>query len=83
MAVVNVGSVLSLQGQWKSGPKFGKQFSVIKWEESLPASTYGIEKYLASGLIKVIGAAYARNIVERFGAETLQLMKKTPTACLK
>lgn len=78
MAGVNVGSVLSLQGQWKNDSKYGKQFSVIKWEETLPATVFGIEKYLGSGLIKGIGAVYAKKIVEKFGVDTLKIIEETP-----
>lgn len=28
---------------------YGRQFSAEKWEETLPATTYGIEKYLGMG----------------------------------
>ena len=78
MAGINVGCVLSLQGAWKIDSKYGKQFSVIKWEETLPASIYGIEKYLGSGLIKGIGSMYAKRIVEKFGEETLQIIEEKP-----
>ena len=78
MSSVNVGCVLSLQGEWKVDSKYGRQFSVFKWEEKLPASIYGIEKYLGSGLIKGIGSMYAKRIVEKFGEETLQIIEENP-----
>ena len=78
MAAVNVGCVLSMQGEWKTDAKYGRQFSVIKWEETLPATVYGIEKYLGSGLIKGIGPMYAKKIVEKFGEDTLQIIEETP-----
>lgn len=78
MASVNVGCVLSLQGVWKNDSKYGRQFNVVKWEETLPATVYGIEKYLGSGLIKGIGAIYAKKIVEKFGVDTLQIIEETP-----
>ena len=82
MAGVNVGSVLSLQGLWKNDSKYGKQFSVIKWEETLPATVYGIEKYLGSGLIKGIGAVYAKKIVDTFGVDTLQVIEENPDSLI-
>lgn len=39
---VNVGSVLLLQGEWKVDPRYDAE----KWEETLSATVYGIEKYL-------------------------------------
>lgn len=52
---VNVGSVLLVEGNWKIDARYGRQFIAEKWEETLPATVYGIEKYLGSGLIKGIG----------------------------
>lgn len=63
MATVNVGSIITLKGFWSSNPKYGRQFNAKEWEEALPASIYGIEKYLGSGLIKGIGPVYAKKIV--------------------
>ena len=52
---VHIGSVLLVTGDWKVDSKFGRQFVATEWEETLPATVYGIEKYLGSGLIKGIG----------------------------
>ena len=55
MPDVHVGSVLSLQGFWRMNEKYGRQFSAEKREETLPATAFGIEKYLGSGLTKESG----------------------------
>ena len=44
MPDTHVGSVLSLEGFWKVDAKYGRQFSVEEFEETLPATVYGIEK---------------------------------------
>jgi len=75
MASVNIGSVVSVQGTWSMNPKFGRQFNVSSWEETLPASVYGIEKYLGSGLIRGIGPKFAKAIVEKFGSNTLEIIE--------
>ncbi len=80
---VHVGSVLSLGGRWKMDPKFGRQFSADTMEETLPATVYGIEKYLGSGLIKGIGPKYAKKIVQYFGKDTLAVIEDTPEDLLK
>ncbi|MBN2859902.1 MAG: hypothetical protein JXK93_06540 [Sphaerochaetaceae bacterium] len=72
---VSVGSVLSLQGLWKHDGTYGPQFTVQSFEETLPATIYGIEKYLGSGLIKGIGPVFAKKIVNTFGTETLQVIE--------
>ncbi len=78
MSSVSVGSVLTLEGNWVINPKFGRQFNVVKWEESLPASIYGIEKYLGSGLIRGVGPKYAKLIVKTFGEETINVIENEP-----
>ncbi|MDF2593723.1 MAG: helicase, RecD/TraA family [Clostridia bacterium] len=78
MATVNVGSIITLRGFWASNPKYGRQFDAKEWEESLPASIYGIEKYLGSGLIKGIGPVYAKKIVSLFKEHTLDIIEEEP-----
>ena len=70
-----VGSVLLVEGNWKVDPKYGKQFMAEHWEETMPATIYGIEKYLGSGLIKGVGPRFANRIVQQFGQETLDVME--------
>ena len=83
MASVNVGCVLSVRGEWKVDNKYGKQFNAVSWNETLPATVYGIEKYLGSGLIKGIGPVYAKRIVEQFGVDTLQIIEDNPDELIK
>lgn len=75
MLDVPVGSVLLCEGSWKVDARYGQQFIVETWEEVMPATIYGIEKYLGSGLVKDIGPVYARSIVKRFGLETLDVIE--------
>lgn len=83
MASVNVGSVLYMKGFWTHNAKYGRQFEVREWEETLPASIYGIEKYLSSGLIKGIGPVYAKKIVNLFKEQTLEVIEETPDRILE
>ena len=78
MPEVHVGSVLSLGGNWKVDAKYGRQFSADTFEETLPATVFGIEKYLGSGLIKGIGPKFAQRIVQQFGKDTLEVIEETP-----
>ncbi len=82
MPDTHVGSVLSLEGFWKMDAKYGRQFSVEKFEETLPATVFGIEKYLGSGLIKGVGPKFARRIVEKFGKDTLDVIEENPDQLL-
>jgi exodeoxyribonuclease V alpha subunit len=78
MSAVNVGSVLLLMGEWKIDKKFGRQFLASSYEEVLPATVIGIERYLGGGMIKGIGPKFARRIVVKFGADTLSVIEETP-----
>ena len=78
MPDVHVGSVLSLGGSWKVDKKYGRQFSMETFEETLPATVYGIEKYLGSGLIKGIGPKFAKQIVNKFKEQTLEVIEHEP-----
>lgn len=72
---VNVGSVLLIDGNWKVDSKYGRQFMAETWEETMPATIYGIEKYLGSGLIKGVGPKFAKRIVQKFGTDTIDVIE--------
>ncbi len=72
---VPVGSVLLCEGNWRVDARYGQQFVVESWEEVMPATIYGIEKYLGSGLVNGIGPVYAKAIVSRFGLETIDVIE--------
>jgi len=69
------GEVMELQGRWKLHPKYGEQFEVDEYRATVPATVYGIKKYLGSGLIKGIGPVMADRIVSRFGKKTLDIIE--------
>lgn len=73
---VVVGTNLEINGVWKVDKKYGQQFEAHTWQEVMPATVYGIEKYLGSGLIKGIGPKYAKKIVAKFGADTLDIIEE-------
>ena len=77
---IHVGSVLALTGEWTAHPRFGRQFSVAICEETLPATVYGIRKYLGSGLVRGIGPRFAERIVSTFGERTLEMIEEQPEA---
>ncbi|MBC2399467.1 ATP-dependent RecD-like DNA helicase [Clostridium tetanomorphum] len=69
------GQSLKLEGEWVVHKQFGKQFKVEICEETLPNTTKGIERYLASGVIAGIGPVTAKKIVEKFGEEALDILE--------
>lgn len=72
------GEVLRLRGGWELNPRFGRQFKVEHFTMTLPASAKGIEKFLASGLVKGIGPVLAGRIVAVFGAGTIDILTRDP-----
>ena len=75
MIDANVGSVLVCDGNWKVDAKYGRQFVAENWEETLPATVYGMEKYLGSGLIKGVGPKFAKKIVQKYGVDTFAVIE--------
>jgi exodeoxyribonuclease V alpha subunit len=74
------GEVLRIKGKWEVNAKFGRQFHVESFALSLPTSAVGIEKFLASGLIRGIGPVLAGRIIKRFGAGTIDILTREPEA---
>ncbi len=69
------GEVLNLKGEWINHPKFGEQFKVVEYKTTIPATVFGIKKYLGSGLIKGLGPVIAGRIVKKFGEKTLDIIE--------
>jgi exodeoxyribonuclease V alpha subunit len=78
LAAVKEGEQLRLKGHYEIHPKWGEQFKVVWWYAVLPATVAGIEKYLASGLIKGVGPELAQRLVAHFGADTLTVIDDHP-----
>ncbi len=69
------GEVIKMKGEWGNHPKFGEQFKIVFCQTTTPATVYGIEKYLGSGLIKGIGPVMAKRIVKMYKEETLNIIE--------
>jgi exodeoxyribonuclease V alpha subunit len=69
------GEIISMKGEWGNHPKYGEQFNVVFCQSTTPATVYGIEKYLGSGLVKGIGPVMAKRIVKKFKEETLNIIE--------
>lgn len=76
---VTSGEHIEATGSWVHDPQHGEQFKADTILCTPPSSVAGIEKYLASGLVKGIGPRYARKIVEVFGERTLQVIDESPS----
>ena len=69
------GEIIRMKGKWSSHAKYGEQFSVQQYHTAVPASVVGIRKYLGSGLIKGVGPVTAGRIVNKFGADSLEIIE--------
>ena len=76
---VNVGDTLKVIGKFVEHQEYGRQFKVDTFEKQMPQTTKALERYLANCGIKGIGPATARNIVETFGEDTINVFKFEPT----
>ncbi|ASW44043.1 ATP-dependent RecD-like DNA helicase [Clostridium isatidis] len=68
------GQNVKLKGEWVIHKQFGKQFNIVEYEEILPTSIEGIERYLSTGIIKGIGPITAKRIVKKFKEKTLEIL---------
>ena len=64
-----------MTGEWGHHPSYGEQFKIKSYKTEVPATEYGILKYLGSGLIKGLGPKMARRIVKKFGKQTLDIIE--------
>ena len=72
--VVGIGENLELEGEFKINPKYGEQFVAESVKVCKPTDGKAIEKYLSCGLISGVGEVTARNIVKKFGEDTLRVI---------
>ena len=75
---ISQGERLVLSGSWMTHPQYGEQFKVESFQVKPPSTTDDIFRYLASGAIKDIGLIRAREIVDRFGSEALNIIENDP-----
>ncbi|MEW5908589.1 MAG: ATP-dependent RecD-like DNA helicase [Thermodesulfobacteriota bacterium] len=72
------GEIIRMQGHWTTHPRYGEQFQISRYKTEVPATVYGIRKYLGSGMIKGIGPVMAQRIVDLFGGKTLRIIEREP-----
>ena len=78
LSAIREGERVRFEGAWKDHPRFGRQFHAERACPLPPTTVEGIEKYLASGIVKNIGPALARRIVARFGEKALDVLDSRP-----
>ena len=72
------GEHLGVSGTWETHPQHGTQLRAEEVERRLPEDAEELISYLGSGICKGLGPATARRLVERFGAETADVISSQP-----
>ena len=80
---VSAGEWLAADGEWLVDPRHGRQFKGEKMRMSQPDTLEGIEKYLASGMVKGIGKEYAKRLVKTFGRDVFDIIENSSGKLLK
>ncbi len=78
-----IGEEIEVTGDLIHHARFGEQLKAVSFRRIMPVDALGIERYLASGLIKGIGSHFAGVIVRKFGAQTLEIIDKDPARLLE
>ena len=75
---VNVGESVTVYGRFETHPAHGPQFKAESCEAGMPQDLAATLAYLSSGALPYIGPATAKKIVERFGADCLEVIANDP-----
>jgi exodeoxyribonuclease V alpha subunit len=77
-ATIAAGEWITASGEWTNDRTHGQQFKARFLRTSPPTSADGIEKYLASGMIRGVGPVYAKKLVRAFGEKVFEIIEETP-----
>lgn len=75
---ITEGEMIQASGTMTEHPIYGEQLQVESYEIMTPEDADAMERYLASGAIKGVGAALAARIVRRFKVDTFRIMEEEP-----
>ena len=77
-ASVAAGEWVTASGDWVNDRTHGLQFRAAMLKTAAPTSAEGIERYLASGLVRGVGPVYARALVAAFGERVFEVVEASP-----
>src|SRR6266700_2514715 len=77
-AAISAGEWITAAGDWVNDRTHGQQFKARFLKTSAPTSVEGIEKYLASGMIRGIGPVYAKKLLRAFGDKVFDVIEAEP-----
>jgi exodeoxyribonuclease V alpha subunit len=74
---VSAGEWITAEGDWVIDKEHGRQLKAFHLKTMPPNTREGMEKYLASGMVKGIGPIDAKRLIARFGEELFEVIEKT------
>jgi exodeoxyribonuclease V alpha subunit len=77
-ATISAGEWITATGSWVNDRTHGQQFKARFLKTSMPTSVDGIEKYLASGMIRGIGPVYAKRLLNAFSDKVFDIIEAEP-----
>ena len=77
-ATIAAGEWITASGEWVNDRTHGQQFKARFLRTSPPTSADGIEKYLSSGMIRGVGAVYAKKLLRAFGEKVFDVIEAAP-----
>jgi exodeoxyribonuclease V alpha subunit len=77
-ASVRPGEFVEATGHWQRDRQHGLQFRAGELRIVAPSTREGIERYLASGMIRGAGPHFARKLVEAFGERVFEVIEQEP-----
>jgi exodeoxyribonuclease V alpha subunit len=77
-AAISAGEWVTASGVWQNDRTHGLQFRARFLKTSAPTSIAGMEKYLASGMIRGIGPVYAKRLLRAFGDKVFDVIQTAP-----
>ena len=72
---IKKGDTLKMIGKFVQHKDYGEQFKIETFEKLMPQTLDALKAYLANGNIKGVGPATASKIVNKFGEETIHVLK--------
>ena len=75
---INKGDSLKIEGKFIVHQDYGRQFKIETFEKIMPETLEALEKYLSGGIIKGVGPATAKKIVDKFKDETVAVLRFEP-----
>ncbi len=75
---VHPGETIEAEGRWQESDEYGPQFMIESYDTFMPENQEDIVTFLQSDLFAGIGEVTAIAIVEKFGGDTIDIIKNHP-----